>query len=148
MDPRVGDVKREILIRASDDWVNVAEIADFAREAMHGDRFLEGYPDDDRLSVEDLAAVRDEWQAGKEREAFPLGIAAVKELVAEGLVRVGYTANRGFVPWEETGDELASRIDDAVGEHTEFPLLPGHLFWLKNTDRGHQAAAQFDSAQQ
>lgn len=147
MDPRVGDVKREILICGTADWVSAADVAGCAFEAMYGDRFLEGYPDDDRLSVEDLAAARYVWRAGKERKAIPLGIAAVKELVAEGLVRVGYPADHGFVPWEETGDELASRID-AVVEDAEFPLIRSLPFWLENTDRGHQAAEQFDSAQQ
>lgn len=108
MDPRVGYIKREILISGSDDWVHVGEIAAFAREALYGDRVRDGYPEDDRLSVEALGLARDEWLAHQEREALPLGISAVKELLRDKLIRVGDVAGSRFEAWP--GSVLESGI--------------------------------------
>jgi hypothetical protein len=135
LNPSVAHVKKEILLSGTEDWVHIAEIIFFAREAFFEDRLKDGYPDDADLSVERLAAARDQWSVGQEKQAMPLAIIAVKELLRESLVRVGETADRRFVPWVGSTDEVEKRIDDLV-EAAEFPLLPGHLFWLENTPLG------------
>jgi hypothetical protein len=115
---------------------------------MFEDHRLDGYPDDQTLTVAELAALRKSWLASQEREAFPLAIRAVKELIRDGLVQIGYTTNTGFVPWEGSLEEIEQRID-AVAATAEFPLLPGHLFWLNSTPEGDavaNAAGGFSSA--
>jgi len=139
-DPRINHVKNEILASGTDDWVHIAEVVFFAREAMFGDRLEERYPNDASLSVERLAEERDRWSASQERTALPLAIVAVKELLREQLVRVGETIGRAFVPWSGSLAEIESRID-AAAENAVFPLLPGHLFWLENTPAGNERAA-------
>ena len=140
MDPRVGYIKREILTSGSDDWVHAAEIAAFAREALYGDHVYESYPEDDRLSVEALGLARDEWLARQEREALPLGIKAVKELLRDKLIRVGDTAGSRFEPWSGSVLEVESRIDAKIKVVT-YPVLPGDLFWIENTPMGNERAA-------
>jgi hypothetical protein len=140
MDPRVKYIKREILASGSGDWVHAAEIAAFAREALYGDHVQEGYPEDDHLSVEALAAARDEWLARQEREALPLGIEAINELLRDELIRVGETTSGQFVAWPGPVRELESRID-SVAEAATYPVLPGDLFWIENTSTGNQKSA-------
>ncbi|BCJ32294.1 hypothetical protein [Actinocatenispora sera] len=140
MDPRVAYIKREILTCGSDDWIHVADIAAFAREALYGDHVQDGYPEDDRLSVGALALARDEWLARQEREALPLGIRAVKELLRDGLIRVGDTVGDRFEAWPGSVLEVESRIDIKLGLVT-YPVLPGDLFWIENTPAGDEKAA-------
>lgn len=146
-DPRIDHVKREILAVGTDDWGNIADVVGFARETLYGDRVDEGFPEDGSLPIEQLADARDEWTSRQEREALPIGIAAVKELVREGLVWVGEIVGGKFTPWSGAPEDIDKRIDAAV-EKAEFPLLPGHLFWLNNTPegaaRGHDVLAEGD----
>jgi hypothetical protein len=139
LDPRVEYIKREILASGSGDWVHAAEIAAFAREALYGDHVQDGYPEDDRLAVEALAAARDEWLSSQERESLPLGIQAVKELLRDRLIRVGDTVDGQFVAWPGSVQELESRID-SVAETATYPVLPGDLFWLEYIPKSAQKA--------
>jgi hypothetical protein len=93
------------------------------------------------MSVDRLASLSEDWLAAEEREALPLAIMAVKELLRDGLVRIGDTTTSGFVPWDGSEEEIESRIDSAAA-NSEFPLLPGHLFWLENTPLGDEKARQ------
>lgn len=140
MDPRVGYIKQEILASGSDDWVHIAEIAAFAREALYGDHVQDGYPEDVHLPIEALAARRDEWLARQEREALPHGIKAVKELLRDGLIHVGDTASGRFMAWSGSVQELETCID-SVAKTATYPVLPGDLFWVRNTPMGDQRAA-------
>ena len=71
------------------------------------------------------------------RPNVPLGIVAVKELLREGLVRVGETSTQGFVAWSGSLEDIESHIDSVV-ESAEYPLLPGQLFWVHNTSAGDE----------
>ncbi|MCG5470590.1 hypothetical protein LADH09A_004544 [Micromonospora sp. LAH09] len=129
------------MISGTDDWVSIAEIAAFAREAFYGDRIQAGFPQGGpSTTVVALAAARDEWLARREREALPLGVEAVKELLRDGLVCVGDVWNSRFVAWSGSVQELESRIDSVV-ETATYPVLPGELFWVENTVTGHQEVA-------
>lgn len=128
----LDSLKRDILIRGSDDWVHIAEIAELARRYGHeaGDGDSTGpLPATDAV---DLAAL--------DRASLPLGITAVKELLREGLVQIGDVTDRGFVAWQGGLDEILVRIDDVV-RNAQFPLLPGSLFWTENTHQGDAAVA-------
>jgi hypothetical protein len=125
MDREVEAVKTAILSSGLDDWVHMAEVVSAARQARSEGASDEGSPDDSL--------------AKQERAAFPLGIAAIKELLRDGLVRVGETTPEGFVAWRGSADEIESRID-SVAQQAEFPLLPGHLFWIENTPSGDEVA--------
>lgn len=132
-------VEQEILTAGVDDWVHVAEIAAYAREALYGGSIKIDYPTVVTDSASALASARDEWRAQQERAALRLGIAAVKELIRKDFIQIGETRDGKFVPWMETGGELETRIDEVVSEAV-FPLLPGNLFWVTNTERGDEAA--------
>ncbi|WFF02694.1 hypothetical protein [Micromonospora sp. WMMD964] len=140
MDPKASYVKREILISGSDDWVSIADIVAFAREAIYGDRVQDGYPEGGHETPAGaLATARDEWLARQERAALPLGVEATKELLRDGLICVGATVEGRFVAWSGSTQELESRIDSVV-ETATYPLLPGDLFWVANTVAGTDEA--------
>lgn len=139
MDREMEAVKSAILASGLDDWVHIAEVVLAARQARSGGHALDGYPDDTTTSVDRLTGLRGEWLAQNEREALPLGIAAVKELFRDGLVRVGDTSDSGFLPWSGSLEEIESRIDYAA-RMAQYPLLPGHLFWIENTPSGDEIA--------
>lgn len=143
MDRESTFVKQRILASGTDDWVHIVEVSFAARLAMYGDHIRDGYPDAGSVDAGQLAATRDKWSAEQERQSFPIAIRAVKELVRDGLVQIGYTTDAGFVPWEGALEEIDERID-AVAATAEFPLLPGDLFWLNNTPEG-DAVARSDS---
>lgn len=140
MERETEAIKRAILTSGLDDWVHIAEIAAAARQARFGEHVLDGYPDDETVHGDELARLRAAWLAQREREALPSGIIAIKELLRAGLVRVGDTIDGRFVPWQGSSPEIESRIDTLVRD-AEYPLLPGHLFWLENTSLGDEIAA-------
>jgi len=139
MDREVGAVKSAILASGLDDWVHIAEVVLAARQARSVARSSEGHPDDSTTIVEGPGQLRSEWLAQSEREALPLGIAAVKELLRDGLIQIGETSNGGFAPWGGSPEEIEARIDHAV-QGAQYPLLPGHLFWIENTPSGDEIA--------
>jgi hypothetical protein len=139
MDREIKAVKNAILYSGLDDWVHIAEVASAARQAMSRVTLEEGRVDGSVAGVDELAGRRDEWLARNEREALPVGIAAVKELLRDGFIRIGETSADGFVPWSGSVEEIESRIDTVV-RAAEFPLLPGHLFWIENTSTGDEVA--------
>jgi hypothetical protein len=71
---------------------------------------------------------------------MPLGIRAVKELLRDGLIRVGDTVGDRFEAWPGSVLEVESRIDIKLGLVT-YPVLPGDLFWIENTPAGDEKAA-------
>jgi hypothetical protein len=111
-----------------------------ARQAKFGERAVVNHAADQSGNVDQLARLRDEWVAQQERDALPLGIAAVKELLREGLIRVGDAGSGGFTAWVGSTREIESRVDAAL-ETAEYPVLPGHLFWIVNTPLGDERAA-------
>ena len=139
MDREVESVKSAILASGLDDWVHIAEVVSAARQAGSVARSSEGHPDNSMTIVDGFGQLRNEWLAQSERDALPLGIAAVKELLRDGLIRIGETSNGGFVPWGGSLEEIESRIDHAV-RGAQYPLLPGHLFWIENTPSGDEIA--------
>jgi hypothetical protein len=139
MDNNVEAVKNAVLASGMDDWVHIAEVVSAARQARSGQRPEQGYPDDSTMSIDDLGRLRSEWLARSEREALPLGVSAVKELLRAGLVRIGEVSDSGFVAWRGSVEEIESLIDGVVQE-AEYPLLPGHLFWIENTPLGDEVA--------
>jgi len=139
----VEATKRGVLARGSDDWVYAGEVVLVAAEAVLGSQRLAGYPDDPAVDTAQLATQRKLWLAEQERSVFPLAVRAVKELIRDGLVWIGDVADGGFQPWQGLREELEARID-AAGESAVFPLLPGDLFWLKNTAAGNELAEQIE----
>ena len=143
IDREIEAVKKAILVSGTDDWVHIAEVTLAAAQAMYGEHRLDGFPSDETMSVEQLASLRQDWVAAQERTALPLGIRAVKELIRDGLVRIGDATDSGFIPWEGSAEAIESRIDRVV-EEAPYPLLPGHLFWFSNTPSGDEMANTFD----
>lgn len=135
----IDAVKKAILESGLDDWVHIGEVVAAARWAKYGNAFRDGFPDDPAMDMAELGRRRNMWMAEADRDALPLGIIAVKELLRDGLVRVGGTSTGRFIAWEGAVEEIESRIDSAV-ETAEFPLLPGHLFWIENRPQGDEAA--------
>jgi hypothetical protein len=144
MDREIDAVKDTILVHGLDDWVHIGEAVAAARQAKYGDAFRDGFPDDPAMDIAKLGRRRNEWMARNDRDALPLGIVAVKELLRDGLIRIGQTSSGSFVAWSGTVEEIESRIDSAV-ESAEFPLLPGHLFWVDNTPPGDEVAESIRS---
>lgn len=132
-------IKNKILASGTDDWVHEAEACYAARQAVFGDRLREGFPEDETLGTERLAALRADWTAAQERQAFPLALEAIKELLRDGLIEIGSVTKDGFVRWGGSSVELESRIDRLL-EMTHYPLMPGDLFWLSNTSLGDEKA--------
>lgn len=143
MDREIEAVKKAILVSGTDDWVHIAEVTLAAARAMYGEHRLEGFPSDEVMSVGQLAPLRQDWLAAQERTALPLGIRAVKELIRDGLVRIGDATDSGFMPWEGSAEAIESRIYNVV-QQAPYPLLPGHLFWLSNTPSGDEVANTFN----
>lgn len=146
MDREVDAVKDTILVHGLDDWVHLGEVVAAAHQAKHGDAFRGGVPDDPAMDIAELGRRRTAWMARNDRNALPLGIVAVKELPRAGLVRIGETSTGKFVAWDGTVEEIESRIDRAVEAAEEFPLLPGHLFWIENTALGDEVAESIQSS--
>ena len=129
-DSKLEAVKSAILLNGLDDWVHIAEVVLAARQATSGHS---------SVGAEKPTQRRQEQLAENERRALPLGIAAVKELLRHGLIRVGETSSGEFVAWVGSLEQVESRIDHAVHD-AQYPLLPGHLFWLENTAAGNEVA--------
>jgi hypothetical protein len=139
MDHEVEAVRSAILSSGLDDWVHIAEVVAAARQARSVASSSVGHPDDPMTIVDGPGQLRNERLAQSEREALPIGIVAVKELLRDGLIRIGETSNDGFVPWGGSLEEIESRIDHAV-QGAQYPLLPGYLFWIENTPFGDEIA--------
>jgi hypothetical protein len=135
----VDAVKNAILASGLDDWVHIAEVVAAARQARSVPLSKQDHRGDSTAIADELSQLRSERLVESEREALPLGIVAVKELLGEGLIRIGEISNSGFMPWRGSFEEIESRIDDTVTA-AQYPLLPGHLFWIENTPSGDEAA--------
>jgi hypothetical protein len=133
----VDAVKRTILDVGLEDWVDVPHALYAARQTIFQENLLDSFPDnfDERAN----------WLAAQEREALPLVVEAVKQLVREGLIELGETVGRGFYPWEGTIEEVCRRIDDAAAAAT-FPVLVSELFWMRNTRRGNDFIRRLNSS--
>lgn len=140
MDREIETVRNAILARGLDDWVHVAEVAFVARQARFGERLLANYPAGEAADDDQVLRRRDEWLALQEREALPVGMKAIKELLREELIRVGDIASGKFVAWPGSTQELERRID-VLMETASYPVLPGDLFWIENTSVGDRKAA-------
>ncbi|WP_155984812.1 hypothetical protein [Saccharomonospora piscinae] len=105
-------IKKVILVDGLVDWVSIISPLFAARQILGG--------------------------AG-EREALPLAIQAVKELLREGLILVGETSRRGFEPWTGSLASIEQRLDWEA-KNIEFPVRFGDICWIDNTERGEQMA--------
>ncbi|MGO4603600.1 hypothetical protein [Terrabacter sp. 2YAF2] len=98
----------ELLARATDDWLQPADIFDIARFA--GDTDEDAYVE---------RAIR-----------------LVEALLREGLVVPGDVSREGFRPWASTIDESLNRIASVwQGDHDAAPV--SFVAWLEATQAGH-----------
>src|SRR5690554_5618620 len=117
---QVEEVKKTLLILGLDDWVDFTEAVDVARDVKAGRSPWEDLSPGSEYGVEREAMTRDR-QIESEREALPLAVEAIKELVRDGLVRVGSTTRDGFVAWGGSAREIEMRIDEAV-KNVRYPM--------------------------
>ena len=122
-------VKLAILEVGLEDWSHVPDALVAARQAIAGDRWLDGFPDN--------FDERGPWLAAREREALPLVIEAVRQLVRDGLVEVGEIVDNSFSTWSGNLDGIDRAIDRAA-ENATFPVLVSEMFWMRNTPRGDE----------
>lgn len=104
----------ELLARGEDDWVMAAEVAWIAKSL--GD-------------------------AESEDDVRRLGTRLVRDVLEDGLMRIGTVTDGGFLEWDETPAEAAARVERewaALGRSPEM----GELFWLMNTPQGGRRARE------
>lgn len=133
---QVEDVKKTLLILGLDDWVDFTEAVDVARDVKAGRSPWKDLSPGSEYGVEREAMTRGR-QIESEREALPLAVEAIKELVRDGLVRVSNTTRNGFIAWDGSAREVEMRIDEAV-KNVRYPMVIGDLFWLENTPAGNR----------
>ena len=106
----------ELVVAGSDDWVDAAEVAWIAKSM--------GPP-------ESSEAIRD------------LSVRLIGKVLGDGLMRIGEVTvtDRGFAAWEVSIDEAVERVDREWRALDREPDL-GDVFWLENTLRGEQLAAE------
>ncbi len=98
----------EILLRGSDDWLMLAEVASLAKH-------VGGASSDEEVRVMSLSTIR--------------------FLLDEGLIRVGDVSDGGFFEWPVKREEAMARLEREWGALGHVPE-PGDLCWVATTDAG------------
>lgn len=112
--PDEESLERDILARASCDWVPVIEVLDAARET----------------GLTDLESLRD------------LSIGLIARLIAQGHLVPGEMTEAGFSRWELSPGEAIVRIALEWAAQDSPLVIPGAVAWLDTTPSGEAIGRQ------
>ncbi|MFT4049173.1 MAG: hypothetical protein QM648_04960 [Solirubrobacterales bacterium] len=91
---------------------------------------------DDWVSASELMAVSGDIGAQSDEDRRTIAIGVATHAILEGLVEPGGVTNDGFVPWAIPPSEAVIRMAREWLERDDPDVIPGELFWLRNTDSG------------
>lgn len=111
-----SQLSREVLRAGLDDWVPLAAVAGLARQLG----------------------------ASNDAETIDISLAAIRELVKQGLVVIGEVSDGGFFPWTEPLEDALTRMK--IAWRTLDRDQWGFICWLSNTPAGDAQARRHNAA--
>lgn len=79
--------------------------------------------------------------AATDAEIQAMSVDLVREVLQQGLMKIGDVTRDGFREWNVPVSEAVSRVEREWAALGRSPNL-GEIFWLENTEKGDQRAQQ------